>query len=239
MTTFTDDPQYFRAPDGTRYRVTLQPDYDAESPRDNDGNVTVMHTFGGGFISPDDGAHGFYRDAHPSGSEILIPGEYLDLDTGANRVVNMRRASKWAALNPSILFIAGLRHESRDGSLGLDDGIRGDSDAEGYVVITRDAWTEHMGDEPPTPDRLRVMVDAEIAQYNTWAEGGYVGFVVEALATWTKETTVAGVTTGTSGESWEIIDSCWGFDDPEYAFSEALAALPDGCRTDEDGEEQE
>ncbi|XVV02783.1 hypothetical protein ACQPW3_36360 [Actinosynnema sp. CA-248983] len=62
------------------------------------------------------------------------------------------------------------------------------------------------------------VLTAERDEYRTWARGEAVGYVIEKQVTWTNPE--FGET-----DTWEEVDSCWGFYDPEYAEEEAQRAL--------------
>jgi len=224
MTEYT----YFKAPSGTNYRIHLEQDIDAESPRENDCNIATLITVG--------------RDYHSPDADVLdpFPGEYsVDL------TFDVRRASRYAALfMPEMLTVVGLNQSYRDGTLSITDADN--ENADGVAFVTRESWTEAMGDadtmgEPflldafgnPDPEgkaglrtpSVQEAIAAEVKDYNNWATGEYVGFVVEQARPFVK-TYVGGPSS--LGIDWVETDSVWGFDDPEYALDEAKACLPEG-----------
>lgn len=214
MSDDTISTTHYRAPDGTRYRVRIVPDLDASSPREND-NATVIHTFDSHWLSPDRESVNGRESVSP-----LIPSEYID------HGVDMRYARRWVNLfGPDILAIAGL--ERIHGGWG-EGGLRftASDSADGYVAITRADW-ESMGDGPgddPTPERLAEVMRQDVAEYDRWAAGEYVGFIVERAVRWTREDDDDEMVT------WEELEdgALWGIDDEAYALTEAQSYLPEG-----------
>ncbi len=106
----------------------------------------------------------------------------------------------------------------------------GDSPLEGGPwLLTRTGEPDpenREGNRTPSVDEV---ITQEVEAYNRWARSEYVGYVVEQETTWQ-----ALDASGQVGEeyrtmtTWETVDSCWGFDDPEYATREAEGNLPDG-----------
>jgi hypothetical protein len=216
-----DTPVYFTAPDGARYRVTISYDTDTDSPR-TWSNVCTMHTFDARWNSPDgkvcdDPRH---RQIHP-----LIPAEYVE-----SGWVDMRRATRWVNLfgrSADILAIAGLDRDPRDGTLDLDTSA-GD-EREGYVVITSDSWAECMGDEPFNVEAADSIMRSEVEVYNKWVRGEFTSFLVECEQEW-QAIGAGGVLSDEDRTmtTWEFVNAVGGFDDEEYALSEAISSLPDG-----------
>ena len=211
MTEYT----YFTAPSGTAYRLHLEQDIDAESPRENDCNIATLITFDARYNSPDGKlcADRYHRTVHSP-----FPGEYAHREG-----VDVRRMRKYAALfMPEILTVTGLDHRGLDGTLAITEGDH----AIGVAFVTREDWVEAMGEDdgiwPCTPLEA---IEAEVKDYNNWATGEYVGFVVEQARPFVK-TYVGGPSS--LGIDWVETDSVWGFDDPEYALDEAKACLPEG-----------
>lgn len=217
----TLETKYYRDPaTDTRYRVRIVHDEDPMSPRDAD-NPTVIHTFDAGYYSPEDitqkGHHDsiFPSDYHGS-------GQYGETRHGAYDF-DLRRARKYAALDPEILAVRGL-DRSHDGTLRLSDNY----EAAGYIAITRKSWEMCMGDVSDfTVEKGLDVMRSEIEAYNRYARGEYVGVVVEEQVRWhavaegrpdSRKTYLA----------WEDVESLWGIDDQEYALTEALSMLPEG-----------
>jgi hypothetical protein len=215
-----DTPVYFTTDDG-RYRITVSYDSDTDSPR-TWTNGTIMHTFDSRWNSPDgkvcdDPRH---RAVHP-----LIPSEYVE---GGR--VDMRRARRWVNLfADDILDIVSL-HRGHDGTLSFD---RDTDDAEGYAVITQDSWAETMGgSEPFHVENADEMIAGEISVYNTWANGEFTSYLVEREQGWQAVDSGGNVVEGTM-TSWEFEGAVGGFDDDEYAFSEAVDSLPPGAERED------
>lgn len=212
-----DTPVHFSTEDG-RYRITISYDSDTDSPR-TWTNGTVMHTFDSRWNSPDgtrcdDRRH---NAVHP-----LIPAEYVE---GGR--VDMRRARRWVNLfgaSAGILDIVSL-HRGHDGTLSTD---RDTEDAEGYAVITEDSWAETMGgSEPFSLDTANEMITAEVDVYNKWANGEFTSYLVERQLNWTRVDSDETMTT------WDVEGAVGGFDDEEYAFSEAVDSLPAGAERED------
>lgn len=238
----TLETKYYRTPEGTRYRVRIVADPDASSPRDAD-NPTIMHTFDGGYISPD-GAVG--ADVHE-----LFPSDYdvCSNRSAGNASFDLRRAKKYAALDPNILAVRGLDRDY-DGTLRLSD----DDETAGYIAITRESWEKCMGDSPlegrpwlltkdgrPDPENLEgnrtpsadEVIQQDLDAYNRWASGEYVGVVVEMPLVYALDQSQGpwdghAVQPPDSITKWVQVESCWGYDDQDYALKEAVSTLPEG-----------
>ena len=229
----TLETKYYRTPEGTRYRVRIIRDEDASSPRDAD-NVTVMHTFDAGYCSPEDITQ---KGAHDSifPSEYQGSGEYGETRHGAYDF-DLRRARKYAALDPDILAVRGL-DRGHDGTLRLSD----DDETAGYIAITRESWQRTwMGAADRKPaEALEEVMRQELDAYNRWASGEYVGVVVEQHLLYALDQS-QGPWDGHATEPpesitvWQEIESCWGIDDQDYALKEAVSTLPEGAEEETD-----
>lgn len=222
------DYTYYRSGSDV-YRVHLEPDPDAQTPREYD-NLSTLITFGGRYTSPDgkvcdDRGH---RQVHSP-----FPSELASRDS-----VEVRRLQKYAALfMPEVLFVTGLRRDY-DGTLSTTDNEGG---VEGVAFVTREDWDLLMGADSPitggsvTPASA---IEEEVAIYNKWASGEYVGFVVERRELWIHSKDQL-----TTMFTWGDTDSVWGFDDEKYALSQAVGTLPDGSieirEADVDAENEE
>jgi hypothetical protein len=125
---------------------------------------------------------------------------------------------------PDVLTTVGLSRNGYDGTLSTCNAD--EENADGIAFVTRQDWVEAMGEDdgiwPCTPIEA---IEAEVKDYNNWATGEYVGFVVEQARPFVK-TYVGGPSS--LGTDWVETNSVWGFDDPEYALDEAKACLPEG-----------
>ncbi|WNV90288.1 hypothetical protein [Umezawaea sp. Da 62-37] len=63
------------------------------------------------------------------------------------------------------------------------------------------------------------ILEAERAEYRTWARGEAVGYVIEHMTMWVSPD-LDDIRT-----SWEVVESCWGFFDLEFAQEEGQRAL--------------
>lgn len=216
------ETKYYRTPDGTRYRVRIVHDEDARSPRDAD-NVTIMHTFDR-YYSPEDITR---KGVHDS----IFPSEYDGRYFSSTRPFDLRRARKYAALDPDILAVRGLDRipgSWGEGGLKLSD----DDYTTGYIAITRESWEKCMGDTEPTVDLMRKVIEQDVDAYNRWANGEYVGVILEQELVYALDQS-QGPWDGHATEppesitTWQQLDSLWGIDDQDYALTEALSWLPD------------
>lgn len=93
-----------------------------------------------------------------------------------------------------------------------------------YITYDSAAWREHVG----APEG-----SADMSEYRAWCEGDVWGWVVEKRVTWT---------TGDDyddRESWEHVDSCWGYygsggANGEYLKTCAREALADAAKAEDD-----
>lgn len=224
----------------TRYRVCIIADPDATSPRDAT-NVTVMHTFDRNYYSPEDIT---YRHDRPT----IFPREYDSRHRAGDWAIDMRRAKKYAALDPDILAVRGL-DRGHDGTLILSD----DDETAGYIAVTRESWAQCMGDSPleggpwlltktgePDPENaegnrtpsVEEVMRQDVEAYNRWARGEYVGVIVEQELLYALDPGQGpwdghAIEPPESITVWQEVEACWGYDDQEYALSEALSWLPE------------
>lgn len=84
-----------------------------------------------------------------------------------------------------------------------------DSGQVGFIIATEDTIKD-IGTPHALVDEA---LTAEVAEWSRWAQGYYVGYTV----------------TNANGE---VIDSCWGIDDEEYAMTEAKATVDDVVRSE-------
>lgn len=203
---------YHRAPNGDVYRIHLETDPNAASPRDDDYNVSTLVTWDRRWLSPD-------RDR---ATATDLPTELFNGDGNV-----ARKLAKYVALyRPDVLVMVPLNRGGCDGTLETDPTDRRDNH-DGIAYVTRADWeaamgTDYTGDVTPT-----LAVEQEIAVYNRWAAGEYVGYVVERREPWTK--TFASSRPDLAGWDWIITGDCWGIDDETYALREAIASLPTGA----------
>jgi hypothetical protein len=183
----------------------------------------------------------------PDGKDVNLGLPFTPECRGACRgthdeEVSMRRLRRYVNLfgkHPSVgvLAVQGLRR-NYDGTLSIDDYTDDDNGHSliGIIAVTTKSWEMCMGDSPLegrfTDGGNRVPSAAEVMQqdveaYNRWAEGEYVGYVVEKAVTW--------VNGDRTLITWEEEDALWGIDDDKYAWEEAVGALPEGAHViDED-----
>lgn len=230
------DYTYYRhTADGadTFYRIHLEQDTDAESPRDSCDNVSTLVTWDSRYLSPD-------RDRHGAADDI---GARHLLDGALN---SARKLYLYVKLyRPDILAAVPLVR-GYDGTLSADaDGAHNNHDGVAYVAAAD--WKMCMGNSPveggpwhltatgePDPDNAGgnrtpsalEAIEQDLETYNRWASGEYVGYVVEQAKRYTgsDDDDVLYVW----GDPTDDLGSCWGFDDEEYAMTEAVTTLPDG-----------
>lgn len=214
--------KYYHGPaEGEFYRVHLEQDPDAASPREAD-NVSTLVTWESHYFSPDcQRSHGDMDVplSTPFPSEYTQPRSYGGID--------LRRIRKYAALFlPEILFVTGLERGpfgGAEGGLALTDD---ENRACGIAYVTAEDWKMCMGDSPLEGDdrfpSLAAIVGQDIDAYNNWAAGEYVGYVVERAHRWTDAD-------GERTYTWDDTDmACWGIDDREYAWQSAFDEMPTG-----------
>lgn len=243
MTEYTVTEWETSAPDGTRYRGRVE--YDqlaaegfADSPRDDDGNVAEIVTWG--------------HDRTGIGDRGLTAGEQMALEYGgwAGLTRHLTRAGALV-----ILPLSGIAHSgisvwiaARPNETSPFDSAGWDSGQWGFVQVTRARWVELMADTDPMAPaateltigmgRIAATVPAaesaarsEVETYAAYLRGEIYGWVVERAVT---VSTHRIVTWGSAGyredgsrtEDWELVESCGGYiGEPEYAESEARATI--------------
>jgi hypothetical protein len=211
---------HYRAPDGEFWRVTVEPDPDAMSPRDASNVCVMKFPPQCRYVGPD---HGYVKAVDMPRIEFI----------GDNGLIDMRRFSRYVNLFCSdlgIVAMAGLsiRHDwAPTLILGL---FETDADAmaeyDGAIFIMRQSWAECMGaDYPVSSGAIENAMRDEVDAYNRWAGGYFVQYETERYVLWSDS---AGRTRG----MWELVDSCGsidcGSDEYGWAWDEAEANLPDG-----------
>lgn len=201
--------KYYRAPNGDTFRVHLEQDPDASSPREYD-NLSTLVTWDSRYLSPD-------RDGE---SVYDLPRDLLNGDGNA-----ARKLAKYVALfRPDVLYMVPLVRNGYDGSLVADpNDVHNNHD--GLAYVTAADWKLMMGDTPSdgtaslTPAQA---IEQELTTYNAWAAGEYVGYVVEKAHRWTDAD-------GDVTYTWDDTEmACWGIDDEDYAWQAAFDTLPTG-----------
>lgn len=192
---------HYEAPDGTVYRISTEPDEDAASPReDNDGNLATIVCW--------------HRRTN-LGDETIRTDDY---DSMEELVASFGETS---AILPVYLYEhSGMTVRT------TPFGDPWDSGQVGWMFTTK-ARQEELGctGDDWTREHLEESLRGELATYDLWLRGGFVGYVVERREPWTKTYADGRVE---SGFDWTDVDSCWGFDDEDYAMEEARACLPEG-----------
>lgn len=197
----------FHTPDGRQFRVSVYPDYDAESPRDMNENIALLLSDVRDYNSPDNGD---VADFAPFTQTWML----------GSTIIDCRRTSRYLNLfRPDVLAHAyfGQSDQGLDGPYVIDGtyGTWNPEWAYGIAVVTRESWDRMMGADYAGEVTPRQVIEQEIDGYNRWAQGYYCGFVVEEIQ-------VCDL-----GEThYEHLDSCWGFDDAEYALDEGMGCLP-------------
>jgi hypothetical protein len=126
----------------------------------------------------------------------------------------MTAAQKWAA-DPD-LFERYLRMFHGTTTVQWYDGRRGGGD---FVYVTFDTadWRAHYD----LSDHIAALVD--LSDWRAYCEGDVYGYIVEQRATW-QRTNPAGEVVDTR-ETWEPVDSYWGFYGHQYAETAGRSAF--------------
>jgi len=174
------------------YDIEIMPDDSAESPREND-NLGVM-TCGHRRYNLGDKAH------------AVKFGEFESWDALKKHLI----AEGAVIVLPLYLYDhSGLRIKVGSFAGLLPEGhAEFDSGMVGFVYATREKVLAEYGGKILSAKKLaraRGVLECEVACYDTWLRGGYVGFVIE--------------------KDGEHVDSCWGIDDPDYALREAKGVV--------------
>jgi len=107
------------------------------------------------------------------------------------------------------------------GGITMSTGSFGDpwdSGQVGQIFVTEEKIRENFllaADEPITPELLKKsasIMRSEVEIYDLYLTGGFVGFIVE-------------LADGTALDCGSCFDSCWGFDDKDYAITEAKGVV--------------
>ncbi|WIM95792.1 hypothetical protein ACTOB_007926 [Actinoplanes oblitus] len=154
---------------------------------------------------------------YPSRSWGGWRGEYIDsigayTPTAADDILTA--AEKWAG-GPD-LFERYLRMFHGTTAVEWYDGRPGGGD---FVYVTFDTagWRARYD----LPDDVAGIVD--LSEWRAYCEGDVYGYVVEERATW-QRTNGAGEVAETR-ETWEPVDSCWGFYGHQYAETAGRSVL--------------
>lgn len=222
------DPEYtyHRDPQGTVYRVSILPDPDAESPRQNgDANLATLVTWDSRWMSPD-------RTTDRQGYTLHVPDD-IEAESIFDRMPDhaARALHLYTKLyRPDILAAVPLVRNDYDGTISTDD--TGSGHLIGVAYVTRSDWDKCMTAATPldgstgSPTPLEA-IDNEVNVYNAWCTGEFARYEVERATSYTR--TFADGRTD-AGVEWDITEdgSCGGFESEEYAKEEALDTLPAG-----------
>lgn len=195
------------------FRTRLEYDEDATSPREFDGNVGVMVLSHKRYDLPNED-----DDVHRA---LVAETEYGDPTPRRS----FRAIERWIRLTRGatvVLVVYGYDHSglamtARARTYPFDDPW--DSGVLGIVFDDADTREERFGEDQWTPELIEEALIEEVELYDHWAQGGYVGYVVETL-TPLYDRRGRHVT-----DNWETLDSLWGIDDPKFAMSEGMSTL--------------
>jgi len=210
--------EYFETPDGQQWRVYVEQDQTPTSPRE-DENIAQLLTASRDYVSPD----------HDATADTLgIMDKTSDYAPWTSRMRGL-----YMAMHPDIIAWAMLDQNERDGSLSLQTYASsheiGDEMHSGVAYVTRQQWEYLMGDDYEGDHTPMAAIEAEVKDYNAYAQGEKCGFIVEYLQTWqalNPDGTLAGDKTTST---WETHESVWGFYETDDAMDEGRACLPDGA----------
>ncbi|ONI83480.1 hypothetical protein ALI22I_33835 [Saccharothrix sp. ALI-22-I] len=185
------------------YRMRIEPDEDAENPRKMfEQTANVITVDLREYIPIDD-------DFGP------LADQWRELDNRHDTSTAMRIFERYARVIHGAAVL--LEYPSPDGSRAIWYAMP-DALNLAYAPEGREAYGLKM-------------LEAERAEYRTWARGEAVGYVIERQAVWLS------ADTDDVRDSWEEVESCWGFYDEKYAQEEGQRALD--ALKGEDGQESE
>ena len=178
----------------SRYRCIITPDEAAENPRTAGENLGVFALSPGSRLTIDGSA--------AKQAEGLL--EELGAAGAAAAIRDELGATVVLPLRVEVLGYGQYRISTTD----LGDGIDG-------LVFDTPASREMCG----TPeDRIEECLRGELEEFNRWMAGDCYGIVVQAKVTWTPSDPHY-----EERETWETVDSCWGFIGEEWAVEAARA----------------
>lgn len=200
--------------DGYTYRLFIETDEDAESPREWD-NVSTIITWADRYSSPDVSEYSLPVNG---GSDIEDVWDVLKPYRPSNAAFEGEKG-EWEEVCANLIhrydayLILPLCHNE----LGLSETY---GYANGYAFITRETILREWGKKnskivtKSMRESALKCLRSEISTYNDWVNGDVYGYVIDRLAPDQEE-----------HENGEDIDSCWGFYGYSYAESEGESAL--------------
>jgi hypothetical protein len=205
------------------HTIALYSDDDAPNPRDHDnlGHMVCWHLghqLGDthSFDSPEDFEH-CVRLVEESDNTITLAGQgttwfFEDLGDTPLPKTEVERfmdqldpdgAGKVVVLPLYLYDHSGITMQTTPFSCPWDSG------QVGYIYVERAEVLKEYGGTRLTPaliERAKAALRAEVESYDRYLSGAYVGFVI-------------------TDRAGETLESCWGFDDPAYALTQAKAAI--------------
>lgn len=195
-----------RVIDGVTYRVYLEQDPDAESPRETDTNVGVIVARSSQYTWPVEDGDSI------GGARVADAVNDHDFHVVARWLRVFHRANV-------VLPLYSTGYESRPVA-----GQGGETPEVGdYIGVTFD--------QPSTrritgviPDHMSIALDTDVDEYSTWAVGECYGYVIERAEH--DDSDPLGLDISDHAD-WEHVDSCWGMIGDEYAREAGMRALGD------------
>jgi len=189
-----------------KYRAKLIRDEYPEEPYDDGASPILAYSFSpyGGRLDVEQGGTGTSYKIHP---RIIEAFEHFQ-----------ERADRGEAFERYLRLFHGVT-EVEWYAPGMYQGEMN------YVSFDPADWREKMGLTDEHLASVRAKGDEiSIVNMNEWrayCEGEVYGWAVEELVSWTGDN-------GHTRETWEVMDSCWGFyGETKYPTEEALSALAD------------
>jgi hypothetical protein len=98
-----------------------------------------------------------------------------------------------------------------------------------YVTFDPPDWREQMGLTDEYLAAHPEVKPASLDEYRAYIEGECYGYVLEELVTWTRDSARSYAPEERTRETWEELDSCWGFYGSEYIEEEARRVFTEAC----------
>ena len=206
---YYDNEVILKAPDGAKYKIKVEDDEWAESPRKWDNVCHITSISSSHWCIGDEGY------VYPKDKALDVRDELLARDD--------------IAIKPVYMY----DHSGQTISLS-DFGDPWDSGICGYIFVSKEEMFKEMGNitEENWKERAYEAMKGEIEVYDYYIRGEVYGYIVYKAATIEHRNVVTDETWKT--EEWEEEDSCWGYygyeHDESGLLDGALECLPDDLK---------